>query len=236
MKKFAIIGLGTFGSSLAKSLTEKGAEVIAIDRDMERVEAIQDYVTIAVRLDSTDENALASQGIADVDAAVVCIGEDFESNLLTSVMLLNMGVKNVVTRATRDIEEKILKAVGIERVINPEMIVGERLAYTLMHPALKEIFYLAGELTVAEVESPRDFVGKSLEELALRRKFGLNLIVIQTIAEKKEVNGKLQIRREPLLPTADTVIKEGDLLTVVGHKKDISKLAELAALTRKNEN
>jgi len=228
MKKFAIIGLGTFGSSLAKSLTEKGAEVIAIDREMQRVEEIQDYVTVAVRLDSTDENALLSQGVNEVDVAVVCIGEDFESNLLTSVLLKNLGVKNVVTRATREIEEKILRAVGIERVINPEMEVGERLAYSLMHPALKEIFYLAGDLTVAEFVTPKEFVGKSLLELDLRRRYGLNLIIIQSIVNPKEVERGEEPRRKAVLPIAETIIKEGDLLIVVGKKNDINKVATLA--------
>ncbi len=225
MKKFAVIGLGTFGESVAKSLTEKGAEVIAIDRNMERVEEIQDYVSVAVQLDSTDENALLAQGIHEVDIAVVCIGEDFESNLLTSVLLQQIGVPEVITRATRPIESKILKAVGIQRVVNPEEEVGEKLAYSLMHPTLKEIFYLAGDISVAELETPKTFVGKSLQELALRAKYGINLIVIRTPVRKKA--GEKPTREKVIMPTADTVIQEGDLLVVVGTKDAINKVTSL---------
>ncbi len=218
MRKFAIIGLGTFGESLAKSLTEKGAEVIAIDRNMDRVEAIQDYVSIAVQLDSTEEGALLAQGIDEVDVAVVCIGEDFKSNLLTSVLLKQIGVPQVISRSTGMLETKILKAVGIERVVDPEEEVGERLAYSLMHPALKDIFYLAGNISVAEFKAPRSFVGKTLQELSLRPKYGINLIVIRSQTEKGE---------QVVMPNAETVIREGDHLMVVGSREAINKVVNL---------
>ena len=223
MKKFAILGLGAFGESVAKSLTEKGAEVIAVDRDMSRVEEIQDYVSVAVRLDSTDENALIAQGIHEVDVAIVCIGEDFESNLLTAVLLKQLGVPTVITRATRNIEEKILNAVGIDRVVLPEREVGEKLAYTLMHPKLKEIFYLADQFTIVEIEAPKIFLGKTLEELKLRSKYGLNLIIVkrQQFLEEKELNVPKQ---KVVMPTAQTIIEKGDILVLLGKKDDINKL------------
>jgi len=224
MKKFAILGLGTFGESLAKSLTEKGAEVIAVDRNMSRVEDMQDYVSIAVRLDSTDENALVAQGINEVDVAVVCIGEDFESNLLTAVLLKQLGVPLVITRATRPLEEKILKAVGIDRVVLPEQEVGEKLAYTLMHPQLKEIFYLAGQITIAEIDAPKIFIGKSLEELQLRAKYGLNLITIRKQKEETDKKGNVIKREEVIMPVAQTIIEENDILILVGKKDDLNKL------------
>ncbi len=223
MKKFAILGLGAFGESVAKSLTEKGAEVIAVDRDMSRVEEIQDYVSVAVRLDSTDENALIAQGIHEVDVAIVCIGEDFESNLLTAVLLKQLGVPTVITRATRNIEEKILNAVGIDRVVLPEREVGEKLAYTLMHPKLKEIFYLADQFTIVEIEAPKIFLGKTLEELKLRSKYGLNLIIVkrQQFLDEKELNVPKQ---KVVMPTAQTIIEKGDILVLLGKKDDINKL------------
>ncbi len=224
MKKFAILGLGTFGESVAKSLTEKGAEVIAVDKDMSRVEDIQDYVSVAVRLDSTDENALIAQGIHEVDVAVVCIGEDFESNLLTSVILKQLGVPKVITRATKTIEEKILKAVGIDRVVVPEQEVGEKLAYTLMHPHLKEIFYLAGPYTIAEIDAPKMFVGKSLEELQLRSRFGLNLITIRKKETVLSDTGTPTEKETVIMPDAKTVIEENDVLILVGKKSDLNKL------------
>lgn len=224
MKKFAILGLGSFGASIAKALTEKGAEVIAIDRNMEPVEEIQDYVSLAVKLDSTDENALRSQGIQEVDVAVVCIGEDFESNLLTSVLLKQIGIPIVVTRATRPIEDKILNAVGIDRVVLPEREIAEKLAYTLMHPNFKEIFYLGGEITVAEFDAPKKFLGKSLGEIHLRDKYGLNLITIYRDKSDAEKTSKDERDKEILMPGAQTLIQENDTLIVVGKKDDLNKL------------
>ncbi len=226
MKKFAVIGLGVFGSSIAKSLTEKGVEVIAIDRDMERVNAIQDYVTLAVRLDSTDESALMAQGVNEVDVAIVCIGEHFEDNLLTSVLLKQLGVKTVITRATSDIQTKILNAVGIDRIINPEQEVGEKLAYTLVHPSLNEIFYLSGSVTIAEIKVPERFVGKTPGELQLRAKYGINLILIERKVEEALIGEKKVLRHKTIIPAADTVLEADDDLVVVGTRNGIKKLAE----------
>ena len=223
MKKFAILGLGSFGESIAKALTEKGAEVIAIDKEMQRVEDIQDYVSIAVKLDSTDENALKSQGIQDVDVAIVCIGEDFESNLLTSVILKQIGVPMVVTRATKAVEEKILNAVGIDRVVLPEREVADKLSYTLMHPNFKEIIYLGGELSIAEFDAPKTFHGKTLEQIHLRDKYGLNLITIHRHRSEDE-RAKTGPLKDVIMPTAQTTIQEGDTLIVVGKKDDLNKL------------
>jgi trk system potassium uptake protein TrkA len=224
MSKFAVLGLGTFGSSVAQALTEKGAEVIAVDRQMERVEEIQDYVSVAVKLDSTDENALKAQGIHEVDIAIVCIGEDFESNLLTSVLLKQLGVPIVVTRATRPIEEKILKAVGIDRVVLPEQEIGEKLAYALMHPNFKEIFFLGGQISVVEFKAPEKFIGKSLETIQLRAKYGLNLVSIQRKREETDKRGNITTRLDIIMPTARTTIEKEDSLVLVGKKEDINKL------------
>ncbi|MBN2366539.1 MAG: TrkA family potassium uptake protein [Calditrichaeota bacterium] len=221
MKKFAVLGLGTFGSGIAKSLTEKGAEVIAVDRQMQLVEEIQEYVSIAVQLDSTDENALKAQGIHEVDVAIVCIGEDFESNLLTSVILKELEVPFVVTRATSSLEEKILTKVGIDRVVLPEQEIAEKLSYSLVHPNFEEIFYLGANISVAEVQAPKGFVGKSLEEIRLRSKHGLTLITIERKKEEKGKEEEKTPRVETILPDAKTIIQENDSLILVGNKKDI---------------
>ncbi len=224
MKKFAVLGLGTFGSSIAKSLTEKGAEVIAVDKDMSRVEEIQEYVSVAVKLDSRDESSLKAQGINEVDVAIVCIGEDFESNLLTSVLLKQFGVPSVVTRATRPLEVKILNAVGIDRVVLPEQEIAEKLAYNLMHPNFKEIFYLGGNISVVELEAPERFIGKTLEEIQLRAKYGLNLITLQRKIEEVDKKGKATTRTDVIMPAADTIIENNDSLILIGKKEDINRL------------
>ncbi len=224
MRKFAVIGLGTFGISIAQALTEKGAEVIAIDRDMDRVEAIQDYVSVAVRLDSTDENALKAQGLNELDVAVVCIGEDFESNLLTSVLLKQLGVKTVVTRATKPLEEKILKSVGIDRVALPEQEIGEKLAYSLMHPTFKELFYLAEQYTIAELDAPNFFAGKKLRDIDLRGKYGLNIIIIRRQTEVESNEEETTTKEKVILPEPKTEIQEKDTLVMVGKSEDLNTL------------
>ena len=130
----------------------------------------------------------------------------------------------VVTRATKPIEEKILKAVGIDRVVLPEQEIGEKLAYALMHPNFKEIFFLGGQISVVEFKAPEKFVGKSLETIQLRVKYGLNLVSIQRKREEKDKKGNLNTRIDIIMPTAQTTIEKEDSLVLVGKKDDINKL------------
>jgi trk system potassium uptake protein TrkA len=130
-RKFAVIGLGIFGVRVALTLMENQGEVIAIDKNRKPIEEIKDKVTVAVRLDATDEEALKLQGIDKVDVAVVCIGEDFESNLLTTVLLKRLGVKKVVSRASSPVQRQILDLVGADRVVSPEEEIAVKLAESL---------------------------------------------------------------------------------------------------------
>lgn len=221
MLKVAVIGLGTFGKSVLSALVDLGAEIIAIDQDRQKVEEVQDYVSLAVQMDSTDEATLVAQGVHEVDIALVCIGEDFLSNLLTAVILKNLGVPKIVARATREIEQKILKAVGIEEVVIPEIEVGERLAYTLVHENLKDIIHLAGTTAMAEMEAPEEFVGKTLLELNLRVKYRINLIMIK----RPKIVGDKTLFDVISTPGAETRIEAGDIIVIVGDRKDITRIA-----------
>src|SRR5512133_4020175 len=138
-KRFAVIGLGYFGERLASELTQRGAEVIASDNTMERVEEIRDKVAYAIKLDSTDERALRSQGLEELDAVIVAIGENFESALLTCVLLIQFGCKRVIARSTAPIHKRILLSVGVQTVISPEEIVAERLSYSLVTSNLLDL-------------------------------------------------------------------------------------------------
>lgn len=225
MNKFLIIGLGIFGRELAVSLIEKGAEVIAVDQRMELVEEIQDQVTYAIRLDAMDEKALGSIGVEDIDVGVVCIGENFESNLLAAVHLKKLGVKTVIARSSNPTQEKILKAVGVDLVITPEMEAAERLSYRLMHQGLLDITYIGGETVAAKIKVPEIFIGKTPAELELRSKYGVNLIAIHSPQKSKE-GGELP----PIInnnPDAKTVFKEDDVLVLIGRNRDLQKLSKL---------
>ena len=152
MRQFAVIGLGRFGFRVAEVLSGKGAQVIAIDKDNIVVEKIRDIVTEAVQLDSTDEEALRECRVEDVDVAVVSIGEHIESCILTTAILKNIGIKEIVSRAGTKLQAQILKEVGATRVIFPEEDMGLRVANSILAPGVLEYIDLGADYNLAEIE------------------------------------------------------------------------------------
>lgn len=216
-KKIAIIGLGVFGRSLCQHLMDLGVEVIAIDSDINRIDDIKDQVTVAVCLDATNERALQAQDIQDVDAAVVCIGENFESNILATVLMKRLGVKHVIARASREIEEMILKEVGANKQIFPERDMAKEMAMQLSSVSLLEYMELSPSLKAAKLRAPKAFWGKSLIDLNLRSRYGINIIAVYTGENERE--------SEDPFPKPDMIIQDYHLLLAVGKSKDIDKLA-----------
>lgn len=221
-RRFAVIGLGRFGSTLAQGLAASGQEVIAIDSGQELIEGLQDVVDQAVRLDATDEKALRAQGVDKVDVAVVCIGENFEANLLATVLLRDMGVPEVVARATSQVRAQILKLVGATEVVLPEDESASRLAQRLAAPNVVDFLSIAEGFSLVQLKAPKTFHHHSLDELALRRKFGITVLAIrrQHQATRDRPAG------EDLLsaPGGDEVIEPGDELVVVGPDEALAKL------------
>jgi trk system potassium uptake protein TrkA len=201
---------------------------MAIDQNMEIIEEIKDKVTYAIRMDSTDERALKSSGIEKVDAAIVSIGTNFEDILLTSVLLLQMDVKKVIARAASKIQETILEKLGIHQVINPELEIAGRVATNLLHDELIDYINLGDDYNIIQIAAPPKLVGRSLQEIDLRIRFNLNLITIKrnyTITEES-TGEKITKQRIYGVPTASTVIEDGDILVVLGKVKDIKKLID----------
>ena len=217
MEKFAVIGLGRFGGRLARLLAEAGAEVIAVDNNRNEVESISDEVTLAVCLDSTDPEALRSQGIDKVNTAVVGMGEDFEANVMTTVILKQMGVPHVISRAPTKIRADILSRVGADDIVNPERESAERWRNQLLAPSVITQFELGDGCSLAQVAAPGGFHGKSLSQLALPEKYGVSVVAIRRTPEG--VPG----RTVPVvaLAVAETVIDPGDLLLLVGNDEAI---------------
>lgn len=219
-QKFAVIGLGLFGSSIARTLAERGAEVIAVDNKLARVEAIKDNVAHAVCLDATDAKALIGQNIHEVDAAVVAIGEDFECLLLASVILLDLEVKRLISRAANAQQKMILEKVGVKEILSPEITVGKTVAETLLHPSIQTSFPLSDEYEIVEINAPKRVINQSIKEVGLRERYNLNLITIKRKFGKKEVYKVMGV------PQPDTKLEANDVLILLGKIPDVDKFVE----------
>lgn len=228
MQRFAVIGLGRFGSRLAMLLTDAGAEVIAVDDRREIVEDIRDHVTLAVCMNGTEEDALRAQGIDRVDTVIVGIGENFEDAILTTVILKQIGVPKVIARATTAVRGEILKRVGADEIVNPEREAAERWQARLSAPSILDLTELAEDFNLVQKTAPETMVDRTLEQLELRKKYQVNLIAIRRqIVEVVTHDEPAKVTQKIIsVPMADTVIQKGDILILVGSDEAIASLPE----------
>ena len=220
-KQFVVIGLGRFGFSVAKTLAKDGSEVIAIDREEERVKKVSDFVTYAVELDAMDEKALRSVGVQNVDTAIVSIGENIEASILVVMLLKEMGIRNIIAKAVTSLHGKVLENLGVQRIIYPERDMAIRVAHSLTRPNILEQLELSQEYSIVELSSPAHLIGKTIQESQLRSKYGVNLIAI-----KRKVTTEKGFLKESwnVNPLPADIIKEGDLLVLIGLNEDLDKL------------
>lgn len=211
---FAIIGLGRFGQSLALTLAEQGCRVLGIDRDEMVVQRLLHEIPCAV-LDATAEDALREVDVTAFDAVVVAIGSDFESTLMTTVALRNLGASYIVCQSSTDYEREILLEVGADRVVEPERDTGRRLAIELMVPGSRGQMALGPNHSVVKFQVPASLGGESLAQLNLEARPGITVLAIQRDEESL------------LWPPADTIFLEGDLLVVLGDIETIASLNHL---------
>ena len=222
---FAVIGLGRFGYSVAETLLKKGCEVLAIDRDEEKIQAISEIATFAVQCDATDERALKDVSAQNVDVAVVSIGENVEASVLIVQTLKDMGVKSIVAKAVAPIQGKILKNLGVNEVIYPERDTAIRLAHRLISPNVLEYLELAPGYSIEEVSVPEPFSGLSLREAKIQDNHNLNIIGI-----KKQISRMVQGRMMKgetfnFTPLPDDVIEKGDVLVMIGKEEDLDRFS-----------
>ncbi|NQU95672.1 MAG: TrkA family potassium uptake protein [Candidatus Omnitrophica bacterium] len=222
MRQFAVIGLGRFGRSVAKTLSEKGHQVLAIDVGEHITQDISDEVTQAVCLDATDEKALRSVGIDNVDVAIVGVGTNLEASILITLNLKEIGIKEVVCKAISEDHKKVLEKIGASKVIQPEKEIGARVANSLISTSVIEHLELSDESSIVELVTPKDFIGKSLREIDVRARFGVNVIAV-----KRKIPSASKKSEEEIVnvsPKAEDTIKKGDILVVLGPNENIEKL------------
>lgn len=219
--KFAVIGLGVFGSAIARKLAERGADVMAIDESEDKVQSIANDVAYAVSLDATNKHALESQSIAEMDAVVVSIGSSFQEMILCVFQLQAIGVKQIIARAQGPVQREILTKMGIEHVLSPELEVANNVAEQLTTPGVLMCVNLPDEHEIIEVEAPKKLHGRTLEDIGLRKKYKVNLI---TVLKKSEDGHRIKG-----VPGPDTVIEEGDIIMIFGLTKDVNRFIEINA-------
>ena len=216
-RQFAVIGLGRFGYSVAESLVQKGCEVLAIDREEAKIQAISDIATFAVQCDATDERALKAVSTQNVDVAVVSI----EASILIVQTLHEMGITSIIAKAVTNIHGKILSNLGVTEVIYPERDAAIRLAHRLVSPKVLDYLELAPGYSVEEVAVPDRLSGMSIKETKIRELHNLNIIGI-----KKQVNRMIKGKLEKedtfnFTPSPSDMIEKGDVLVMIGKEHDL---------------
>jgi trk system potassium uptake protein TrkA len=217
MKRFAVIGLGKFGFYAAKALYEDGNEVIAIDTDRARVQAVDPHSSEAVVLDAIDKEALRTIGLENMDGVIVSTGTKISNSILICLYLHEMGVKKILVKALDDDHAKILKRVGATEIIHPERDMALRISRNLSRPNILDFIPLAEDFDLIQAGPPREFIGKSLRELNLRAKYNVHIIAIKELVPENFV----------LVPPASFVIKDSDILIILGKSDDIKRIKAL---------
>ncbi|MFZ5450799.1 MAG: potassium channel family protein [Thermodesulfobacteriota bacterium] len=215
-KHLVVIGLGEFGSELARELA-KQCEVLALDRDENKVNAVVDAVQRALILDVRDFNSLSSVVTGDFDEAIVGIGESLEASILCTLHLKRIGVKFIHAKAKTEDQASILRAVGATEIIAPERESARRVAAQIINPNLLDFVPLEEDYRVMDVAPPDVLYGRSLEELNLRKNFGVFVIAIRELVPARFV----------FLPGPEFVIKPSDILVMIGREQDLMRLQEL---------
>ena len=225
--KFAVIGVGRYGASIARRLADKGAQVFAFDPNEEKIENIKDEVAFGVTLDATDFRALKSQNIGEMDAVVVAIGENFEATVLTCVHLIDLGVKRIIARASGDHQRLILEKIGVTEILTPEKEVADAVREKLLNPNIISFFSLPDDHEIAEIRAPKGCVGRTIDSVGFRNKYEMTLITIKRVFEITK-NGEDCTEQHIIgVPKSETEIKEKDTLVVFGAAKSVERFIEI---------
>jgi trk system potassium uptake protein TrkA len=210
-KQFAVIGLGQLGASICSELSNMGCEVLAIDTDLDKVNDFSDVVTQAVQADSTDEKVLRALGIRNFDHVIVTIGRNIQASILTTLLLKEEGVKEIWAKAQNDYHEKILKKLGANKIIRPEVEIGYRIAHLATANRILDYIELSKNYSIIEIEVTNRIIGQSIVDIDVRANYGCNVIAIR--------RGKQIIVRN----IGETKLEKGDVLLLIGRSEDLER-------------
>ena len=216
MGRYAVIGLGKFGATVVRTLHERGHEVVAIDRDRGRVQEVRDTSTQAIEANCTDQDTLRALGLQDADAVVVSLGEQMDASILVTLYLKELGLKEIVVKAVSEDHGKILHLIGATEIVHPERDTARRVARGLGLRSIVEYLPLAADSSLVEVQVPAEFLGRTLAELEIRKRYQVLVVAIKRGEGLVIATGG----DERLLP--------GDILVLVGKDSDLDKVGRLA--------
>lgn len=217
MGSFLVIGMGRFGSALAAELHQMKQEVLALDEHDENVADIIHQVTNVMIGDAKDEAVLRSLGVQNFDCVIVAIADHLEDSILTTMILKELGAKMVVCKAQDERHAKILSMIGADKVVRPESDMGKRIAHSLVRRNIIDYFEISPDYSVIEIVTPSQWADKSIVKNNLRRKYGITIVAIRS-ANSDKVS---------FSPNADTILHEGDILTVIGSKRELDEISVL---------
>lgn len=212
MSEFAVIGLGRFGSSVARTLYGLGHKVLALDKNEEKIRRLVDQVTHTVQMDATDADALRAVGITNFDAVVVAIGVDIQESILTTMLLKELGCRRVIAKAVDERQGKVLERIGADVVVFPERDMGVRVAHTLASPNVLEYITLSPNYRIEEMRVSERLDGRTIGDLELRARYGVNVLLIRR-------DSQLLIS-----PETDVRLQSGDVLVIVGENRQLNKM------------
>lgn len=225
-KLYAVFGLGTFGYEVCRVLSSKGARVMGIDNSMKIIERIKDEITQAVKVDSTNEDELNTLPIDDIDIAVVAIGESVEASIITTAMLKKLKIPYIVSRAVTDIHSAILKSIGADKIINVEIEQGRRIADMIYNPDMLQKVNVSGDIILADIAPGKGIKGKRIRDLNIRKHYNINIVSIKKRTTDIDEIGNPVQTETIVIPKADSIIDENDVLVIIGRETDIDSFRE----------
>lgn len=223
--KHIIIGLGSFGASLAIKLTATGHEVIGVDKDMSKVDSLKESITHTICLDATDAQAVTHLPLHDTDVVIVCIGENEGANIMATAVIKQAGVKRLISRALSPLHETVLQAIGVDEIVHPEEETAERWAKKLNLEGILDSFDLGGNYAIVEAKVPAKYVGKTIAEIGFRRNYNVVVLTTIKVTEEKSILGsRKRVNQVQGVASPSTILLEDDIIVMYGGKKDLESL------------